>query len=193
MSKKKKIWFITGNQHKFYEISNSFKNKNLNWHVIKKDLETQELQHPDLKKVAIFKLKSILDKFNLSCFIEDAGFFVESPLKGFPGVYSSYIFKTIGNEGIIKLIDNFEDSVAYFKSVIALYYQPLEKIFTFEGKVRGKVSSSIRGNQGFGFDPIFIPEKYPDKTFAELSLEQKNMISHRSKAIEKLTDFLKKS
>jgi XTP/dITP diphosphohydrolase len=99
--------------------------------------------------------------------------------------------KTIGNEGVLRLIDNYEDSIAYFTSVIALYFEPLDKNFLFEGIVDGKISKSLRGSGGFGFDPIFLPNILPNKTFAELTKEEKNKISHRGKAWRKFTDFLK--
>jgi XTP/dITP diphosphohydrolase len=141
----------------------------------------------------LFKLNSVKEKMNESFFIEDAGFFVDKPLNGFPGVYSSYVFKTIGNEGIIKLIDDFARSKAHFSAVIAFYFKPLDKIFLFEGEIEGKVSKAIRGKGGFGFDPIFIPNIISDKTFAELSTEEKNKISHRGQALKKLVAFLKEN
>ena len=112
---------------------------------------------------------------------------------GFPGVYSSYVMKTIGNEGILRLIDEFEKTEARFKTVIALYLKSKDKIHIFEGEVLGKVSKEKRGIGGFGFDPIFLPNQFPSSTFAELTLDQKNSISHRGKAWKKMIDFLKKS
>jgi XTP/dITP diphosphohydrolase len=100
--------------------------------------------------------------------------------------------KTIGNEGILKLIDDFKQSEAHFTSVIAFYFKPLKKSFCFEGTVKGKVSNTIRGSGGFGFDPIFLPYDSPNKTFAELSTDEKNSISHRGKAWRKFIEFLKK-
>ncbi len=101
--------------------------------------------------------------------------------------------KTIGNKGILKLIDNFENSQAHFKSIIALYFEPLDKKLIFEGIVYGKVSNTVRGLGGFGFDPIFLPNKIPDKTFAELSVEEKNEISHRGQAWSKFIKYLKEN
>jgi XTP/dITP diphosphohydrolase len=192
MNNDKIIYFVTGNKHKYHEIVSSFKKEQLKWIPVHRDLKTIEPQILDLKEIAIFKLKSVKQEMDSSYFIEDAGLFIETPLKGFPGVFSSYIFKTLGNEGILKLINNFQDSIAYFRAVIALYFKPLNKILTFIGETKGKISPVIRGNKGFGFDPIFIPDDFPKKTFAELSVDQKNMISHRGKAIGKLINFLKK-
>ena len=91
-----------------------------------------------------------------------------------------------------RLIEDFEVSKAHFSAVIAFYFKPLDKVLFFEGKIKGKVSNTIKGKGGFGFDPIFIPELIPDKTFAELPLKEKNKISHRGQALKKLLEYLKK-
>jgi len=186
------LYFITENIHKYEEVSKIFLEEKLKFQLKHCPLKTIEIQANNNKEVALFKLKSVKDEVNASFFIEDAGFYVDEPLKGFPGVYSSYVFKTIGNEGILKLIDDFRSTKAHFSAIIALYYKPSDQIFFFEGKVDGKVSEKIRGNKGFGFDPIFIPDEVPDKTFGEMSTEEKNKISHRGLALKKLIDFLKK-
>ncbi|MHA1913331.1 MAG: XTP/dITP diphosphatase [Promethearchaeota archaeon] len=187
------VYFVTGNAHKFREVSEHFNKEVSSYHIKQKNIETTEIQAQSLMDVASFKIRSIKQNLDASFFIEDAGFFVDNPLGGFPGVYSSYVLKTIGNEGILKLINDFKSSEAYFSSVIALYYKPREEIFFFEGKVKGKVSETIRGKGGFGFDPIFIPNSIPGKTFAEILTTEKNNISHRGQAIRKLIQFLKEN
>jgi XTP/dITP diphosphohydrolase len=186
------IYFVTGNKNKFSEGVELFSKEILNYELKQKDIKTIEIQSKSLRDVASFKLNSVKDKINTSFFIEDAGFFVDLPLGGFPGVYSSYVLKTIGNEGILKLIDNFSESRAHFSAIISLYFKPLDKVLFFDGKITGKISETIRGEGGFGFDPIFIPDSIPDKTFAEISTHQKNKISHRGQALKKLILFLKK-
>ena len=187
----KKIYFITGNKHKFKEITKLFQNEELEYDLKQKTAATIEIQAPSIKEVALFKLNSIKTNFNNSYFVEDTGFFIDVPLKGFPGVYSKFVLNTIGNKGILKLINDYRNTVAHFEAVIALYFQPLDKIFTFEGSVEGKVSEEIKGTSGFGYDPIFIPNELPNNTFGELSMEEKNSISHRAKALQKLLIFLK--
>jgi XTP/dITP diphosphohydrolase len=187
------IHFVTGNIHKYNEISTLFKKESLNYVLDHKHIKTIEVQANTLKEVAIHKLESIKGQLDGSYFIEDAGFFVDVPLNGFPGVYSSYVMKTLGNTGIIKLIDDFEVSQAHFTSIIALYFKPLDKNLIFEGEIYGKVSKTSRGLGGFGFDPIFLPNKIPYKTFAELTTEEKNNISHRGKAWSKFINFLKEN
>ncbi len=185
------LYFVTENVHKYDEISKLFHKEYLNFQLKQCKLKTVEIQANSNRDVAIYKLDSVKDKISGSFFIEDAGFYVDEPLKGFPGVYSSYVFKTIGNEGILKLIDNFEETKAHFLAIIAFYFKPKDEIFLFEGVVNGKVSNKIRGAQGFGFDPIFIPYEMPDKTFGELTTEEKNHISHRGKALAPLISLLK--
>ena len=187
------VYFITGNKYKFREVSEIFKKKKIKYDLEQRDIKTTEIQAQTLKDVALFKLNSIREKINSSFFIEDAGFFVDIPLNGFPGVYSSYVLRTIGNEGILKLINDFIQSRAHFSAVIALYFKPKDKVYFFKGNIEGRVSSKIRGKGGFGFDPIFIPDIIPDKTFAELSIEEKNRVSHRGIALKKLVKFLKEN
>ncbi|MFX1377989.1 MAG: RdgB/HAM1 family non-canonical purine NTP pyrophosphatase [Promethearchaeota archaeon] len=185
------LYFVTGNIHKYNEIHTFFKKESINYILKQRSIKTIEIQAKSVKEVALYKLESIKGQINGSYFIEDAGFFVDIPLNGFPGVYSSYIMKTIGNRGILKLIDDFENTKAHFTSIIALYFEPLDKNLIFEGNVHGRVAKIARGSGGFGFDPIFIPNIRPDKTFAELKTEEKNEISHRGQAWNKFLRFLK--
>lgn len=191
MKNQRKLYFITGNSHKFSEVSELFAQEKLDFELEQLDLNPIEIQADTLEEVARFKLNSVKSEVDGSCFIEDAGFFIDSPLKGFPGVYSSYVFKSIGNEGILRLINDFENSKAHFSSVIALYHKPSGKIHLFKGRVEGRISAKIRGTQGFGYDPIFIPDVRSDRTFAELSKLEKNKISHRGNALDDLCTFLK--
>ena len=187
------IYFITGNNHKFKEIKKLFQKEELGYDLKQKTAATIEIQASSIKEVALFKLDSVKTNFNNSYFVEDAGFFIDVPLKGFPGVYSKFVLNTIGNKGILKLINDFQNTSAHFEAVIALYFQPLNEILVFEGTVEGKISEKIRGTGGFGFDPIFIPKEIPTSTFAELPTEEKNSVSHRGKAWKKMFEFLKKN
>lgn len=191
MKKQAKLYFITSNSHKFAEVSEIFSQEKVNVELEQLDLDPTEIQADSLEDVAQFKLNSVKSKVDGSYFIEDAGFFVDTPLKGFPGVYSSYVFKTIGNEGILRLIDDFGKTKAHFSSIIALYHRSTRRIQLFNGRVDGRVSPKICGTKGFGYDPIFIPNEQSDKTFAELSKSEKNKISHRGKSLRKLVQFIK--
>ncbi len=188
---KETIYFITGNNSKFKEIQKLFQKEDLSYELKQNTIKTTEIQASSIKEVAIFKLNSVRGKMNSSFFIEDAGFFVDVPLNGFPGVYSKFVLNTIGNKGILDLIKDYSDTKAHFKAVIVLYYQPNNEILIFEGVVEGRVAENIRGRGGFGFDPIFIPKEFPNRTFAELTVEEKNSVSHRGKAWRKLVRYLK--
>jgi len=113
--------------------------------------------------------------------VEDAGLFINT-LNGFPGPYSSYVYRTLGIDGTIKLINDKDDKKAEFRSIVAFGDSSIIK--TFQGVVRGMISIQPRGRSGFGFDPIFVP-KGSEKTFAEMSLEDKNRYSHRAIALKK--------
>ncbi|MFX0076535.1 MAG: XTP/dITP diphosphatase [Candidatus Hermodarchaeota archaeon] len=189
--RKETIYFITGNNSKFNEIKNLFQKENLNYELKQNKIKTTEIQASSIKEVALFKLNSVRGKLTHSYFIEDAGFFVDVPLNGFPGVYSNYVLNTIGNKGILDLIRDYDETKAHFETVIAFYFQPYEETYVFEGMVEGKLARSIRGRGGFGFDPIFIPAELSNRTFAELTVEEKNSVSHRGKAWKKLVEFLK--
>jgi len=190
---KETIYFITGNNNKFNEIQNLFQKEDLSYELKQNTIKTTEIQETSIKEVAIFKLRSVRGKMKNSYFIEDAGFYVDKPLNGFPGVYSKYVLNTIGNKGILDLIREYNDTEAHFEAVIALYFQPTNEILIFEGVVKGRIAENIRGRGGFGFDPIFIPKEFPNRTFAELTIEEKNSVSHRGKAWRKLVRFLKET
>jgi len=188
---KETIYFITGNNSKFNEIHSLFQKEDLHCRLEQNTIKTTEIQATSIKEVAVFKLNSVREKMTNSYFIEDAGFFVDIPLNGFPGVYSKYVLNTIGNKGILDLIREYSNSKAHFEAVIALYFHPNNEIMIFEGVIEGRIAENVRGRGGFGFDPIFIPKEFPNRTFAELTIEEKNSVSHRGKAWRGLVKFLK--
>ena len=123
---------------------------------------------------------------------KDISLFVEA-LKGFPGPYAAYVYKTISNPGLLKLMENLEDREATFRSVIA-YYEGRGEPVCFEGEASGKIApGEIWGklNTGFGFDPIFVPLR-SKKTFEEMTFEEKNGFSHRANAVRKFAEWYKK-
>ena len=120
--------------------------------------------------------------------LEDAGLFIDA-LRGFPGVYSKYVFFTIGLPGILQLLQGAENRKAVFRSVYA-YSEPGQKPVIVVGECNGTISTEPRGEHGFGYDPLFIP-KGAKKTFGEMTIEEKNQYSHRAKALEKLITELK--
>jgi len=140
---------------------------------------------------AIFKANYMYKKYNLNVFADDTGLEVDS-LNGKPGVHSARYAGISKNSTdninkLLKKLKNKKNRKARFKTVIALILN--SKIHTFEGVVEGIITKKPKGENGFGYDPVFIPRGYT-KTFGELSLEEKNSISHRSLAMNKLIDFI---
>ena len=188
-----KIYFATGNQNKIKEaniILQDLKNKNISIEQIK--LPYPELQGT-LEEVSEFGAKYVYDIIKKPIIVEDSGFFVNS-LNSFPSTYSKFVQETIGNKGILKLLedknDEENDRSAYFKTVIG--YCDENGVKLFSGIVEGKVSNEIKSKgYGFAYDSIFIPDG-ENRTFAEMKTEEKSNISHRKKAFEEFKKFLNK-
>lgn len=143
---------------------------------------------------ALQKARYIHDKFNLDCFADDTGLEVEC-LNGEPGVYSARYAgeHPTFDDNIAKLLANMEgheNRNARFRTAIALILGGKE--YVFEGEVKGQIIKEYRGYNGFGYDPVFLPDGY-SQTFAELPAEIKNKISHRGNAAKKLAEFLNKN
>lgn len=185
----KKLIFVTGNHNKFQEIRSLFQIHLPNIELIQGREVPLELQSDSLEVVAGYKVQSVMDRYSEPYFVEDAGFFVDDQLHGFPGVYSSYVMKSIGWQGILKILGTVEPRKAHFEAVIALCDEK-RHVRLFKGINHGTVAYEGRGQSGFGFDPIFISNDTPGKTFAELSMEQKNKVSHRSRALMQLITYL---
>ncbi|MEM2715182.1 MAG: non-canonical purine NTP pyrophosphatase, partial [Candidatus Thermoplasmatota archaeon] len=129
------IYFITSNKHKYEEIKKLLRN------IKMLSIPYPEIQTDKLEEVVLYALDYLKSKIKGNFFIEDSGLFIKC-LKDFPGVYSSYIFKKIGNEGILKLMENKKDREAYFASVIG-YYDG--KIHLFKGVCKGKIAKEEKG------------------------------------------------
>lgn len=188
----KKIVFATHNEHKLKEVaemlSPAFDVLGLNDIGCTEDIEETE---DTLEGNAFLKAAYVFEKYNLNCFSDDTGLEVTA-LDGAPGVYSAR-YAGQGRDSIDnmdKLLANLKvksDRSAQFRTVIALIING--ERYQFDGIVKGHVAKDKRGTNGFGYDPIFVPEGN-DKAFAELGNEVKNQISHRARATQKLIDFL---
>ena len=190
----KALYFATNNPHKVQEIQSilgdEFEIKTLNDLACEEDIpETGTTFEENAKQKTDF----IVERYNVSCFADDSGLEVEA-LNLEPGVYSA---RYSGSRNMDKNIDfllerlaGVEDRTARFKTVISLYLDG--KQYFFEGSISGRIIDQRRGEKGFGYDPIFIPEGYAE-TFAEMSINKKNTISHRAIAVKKLADFLLKT
>ena len=173
------IYFVTSNKGKFVEAQAIFGD------LVQKDIGYNELQVDTLEEVVDFGMKEVMARLKGPVIIEDAGLFVDG-LKGFPGVYSAYVQKTIGNSGILRLMEGMYDRRAAFKSVVG-YAEPGMEPVVFKGELKGDIGFELRGTGGFGYDPIFYVN---GKSLAEMSLEEKNRISHRAGSMKGLKQWL---
>jgi len=184
---KKVAFFVTGNAYKFNEARKILAEHNIATAML--NLEAIEIQDDNVENIAKASATDAAKKSNLPVFIEDAGLFVKA-LNGFPGPYSSYVFRTVDTKGILKLMQNEKKRDAYFLSVVA-FSNPQEQLEPkcFRGMVEGKIVYEERGKQGFGFDPVFEPFGGNGKTFAEMTTQEKNKYSHRAQALRKFAKW----
>ncbi len=196
-----KIVFATNNQHKLREIRE----------ILGPDFEIVSLSdigcHEDipetgntLEENAHQKAEYIFDHYHLNCFADDTGLEVEA-LGGAPGVHSARYAEGTDHDSeanmakLLRELDGEDNRRARFRTVISLITMEgdnpvCSREYQFEGEVRGRIATEKHGTEGFGYDPLFIPDGY-DKSFAELGEEIKNTISHRAKAVEQLAVHLK--
>ena len=189
----RKLIFATNNAHKLGEVQallgDAFELVTLRECGITEDIpETAET----LEGNALQKARYVYEKTGLDCFADDTGLEVDA-LNGAPGVHSAR-YATDGhdfaanNRLLLKNLEGVVDRTARFRTVIALILDGVE--YTFEGRVEGAIATSESGSEGFGYDPLFVPSG-EIITFAQMSAEAKNAISHRGRAVAKLVDFLK--
>jgi XTP/dITP diphosphohydrolase len=189
--KGKVIFFATGNVNKFNEARRVLAGYGIAVGMLR--AKTAEIQSANLKEIAQTSAQDAFKRCHLSIIVEDAGLFIDA-LRGFPGPYAAYVYKTIGNKGLLKLMENVEDRKATFQSAIAYCDSYSGAPVCFEGEAAGKITTEERrgnGKSGFGFDPIFQPDGSA-KAFAEMTIEEKNGFSHRAKAIRKFAEWYKK-
>ncbi|HOF15683.1 MAG TPA: non-canonical purine NTP diphosphatase [Bacteroidales bacterium] len=185
--------FATHNRHKLQEIQSALNDA---FQIVSlKDMGLNE-DIPEtgntITENALLKAHYVYNLYHKPCFADDTGLEIEA-LNGRPGIYSArYAGENCNFDDnmnkVLSEMHNNSNRRACFTTVIALIIN--DKQYTFEGKVKGEILSAKRGNQGFGYDPIFQPEGYTI-SFAEMSTTQKNRISHRAIALEKLIAFLK--
>ncbi len=186
--------FASNNQHKIEEVSAILKPFGFNV-ISLADAGIHENIPETAETIegnASLKANYIFNHYHFDCFADDTGLEVEA-LNNAPGVYSArYAGEQKNSEdNINKLLAELESKAnrnARFKTVIALILNGKE--YLFEGIINGRIATEKKGEKGFGYDPIFIPNGY-EKTFAEMTSAEKNNISHRAIAVQKLADFLK--
>ncbi len=182
-----RLYLATSNRHKVEEIALALAQYGIE--VVAVKAEKLEIQSRSLEEIALTAAKN-LSEMDAPVAVEDAGLFIRA-LRGFPGPYSHYAYDTIGIPGVLKLLEGVEDRRAVFVSVIAVK-TPDGRVEAFRGEVEGIITREPRGTRGFGFDPIFQPLG-ASKTFAEMTIEEKNAYSHRAKAARALAEWLVKN
>lgn len=178
----KKIYFATTNANKLAEASEL-----LGLEVQGMGLNIDEIQSLNSEEVVIKKAKAYFAQIKKPIFVEDTCLSFKA-LNGLPGTYINDFFDALGNEGLCKLLDTFSDCSAEAKVTIA-FIKSENEIHTFEGVVKGTIARGPKGDQGFGWDPIFVPEGQ-NKTFAQMEASEKNEYSMRARAFEKFSRWL---
>jgi XTP/dITP diphosphohydrolase len=189
--KGKIVFFATGNIHKFNEARVVLAEHGLAVGMMR--AKAIEVQSDNLEEIAATSVVDAYKRWNLPFIVEDAGLFVDA-LNGFPGPYAAYVYKTIDNAGLLKLMENVQNRKATFRSAIAYCDNVSGRSVCFAGETSGEITKQERMTNiesAFGFDPIFQPEG-SRKTFAEMTINEKNGFSHRAQAVHKFAEWYKK-
>jgi XTP/dITP diphosphohydrolase len=186
------IFFATNNVNKFNEARRVLAGYEIAVGMLR--VKSLEIQSEDLEEIASTSAKDAFRRCNLPVIVEDAGLFIDA-LKGFPGPYAAYVYKTVGNAGLLQIMRNVKERTARFESAIAYCSANLDLPICFKGEAAGEITLEERRQNvdgGFGFDPIFKPLG-SEKTFAEMSIAEKNKHSHRAMALSRFAEWYKKS
>tara|TARA_Y100000590_G_scaffold375251_1_gene440074 strand:- start:1170 stop:1730 length:561 start_codon:yes stop_codon:yes gene_type:complete len=181
MQSSSELFFASSNKHKFDEAKRILSKMEIDLTLFKTELE--EIQSDSLVEIAKHKAIDAYTKVQKPIIIEDDGLFIDS-LGGFPGPYSSYAYDTIGNKGIVKLLENNKVRDAKFMAII-VYCNGIDDVQLFESSIFGKISNIIEEG-GWGYDPIFIPDG-ESKTYANVS--DKDKFSHRATSLRKFAEW----
>lgn len=180
------VYFATSNENKFAEAKNIFSAYASSYTLKHFQFLHNEIRSDDLSEIAEEAAKVAYLKIKKPVFVEDTGLFIEA-LNGFPGTYSGWVQKKIGNKGILKLLESEINRTARFETVVC-FTADGEEFVNFRGICEGTIAEKPRGVSGFGYDPIFIPAGCK-QTFAE-NIELKNKLSHRYKSIMFFIEYL---
>jgi len=190
--------FVTSNPNKVIEVQAALAAAGLDVSVEQRDMGYPEPQVDTLEEVVAFGLDDVRGRLpggrvSVPIMIEDSGLFIDR-LNGFPGVFSAYVFRTIGCKGVLQLMGHVPRARrgASFKSVIGLLVPGKKAPMHFRGKCHGTISLDIAGRGGFGYDPIFVPREgnRVGRTFASMTRDEKNAVSHRGRSVGALVAFL---
>ena len=178
--------FVTSNPHKFREARRILKGFGVNIRHAK--LAYPEVRGDDPSEIAADSARKLKNKVKPPFFVEDTGLFIEG-LGGFPGAYAAWALRKLGLNGILRLMNGVKSRKAAFRTAIALYDG--KRILVFKGEAKGSIATSLKGREGFGYDPLFVPQG-SRKPFAEMTGEEKDALSHRRKALVRLAKHWRK-
>ncbi len=171
------LYMVTRNAGKFEEARLELSRFNIELRQI--DADKLEVQSDDVVVIAARAAEAAYREFRVPLIVDDTGLFINA-LNGFPGPYSSYVLRTIGLKGVLRLMSGIDDRSACFRTAVA--YADDSGVKAFTGETCGRLALSPRGSSGFGYDPIFIPQG-ESRTYAEMDVGEKNRLSHRGKAL----------
>jgi XTP/dITP diphosphohydrolase len=187
----KVVFFATNNINKFIEARKVLDQYGIAVGMLR--AKSLEIQSDSLEEIAAASVESAYRQCRLPVIVEDAGLFIEA-LNGFPGPYAAYVYKKLGNTGLLRFMKDEDERRAVFRSVIAYLDEILGSPKLFDGKVHGEIARNEKrtnAKSGFGFDPVFVPEG-SHMTFAQMDLAEKNKLSHRAKAMSSFAQWYSK-
>ncbi len=180
---KDELVLVTQNEHKLRELRPIFREYHV--HFTTSGLEKMEIRSDSIEEIAEAAAEHAFNTVKTRVVVDDTGLYITS-LKGFPKSYPAFVLETIGRMGILKLLESESDRSAHFATAVG--YCDGTTTRSFVGEMRGSISYEEKGDEGFGYDPIFVPEGY-NLTYAQLSFEEKTSISHRTRAFRKFLQW----
>ncbi len=178
-----KVVLVTQNKHKLREIQPLFEEFDVGFETT--SIEKWEVRSNDVEAVALEAAKYAYAELQRPLVVDDTGLYIEA-LEGFPMAYPAFVLETIGKKGILKLMESVEDRSAMFVSAVGFCDGTTMR--AFKGVMEGAIGYAEQGEEGFGYDPIFIPEGHT-KTYAQLTFSEKIAISHRTKAFRAFLEW----
>jgi len=174
------LTIVTSNAHKAQEVG-AFFGGSLKLSQV--SLDIPELRSENIEEIAYAKAQSAFEELKRPLIVDDTGFFIDA-FNGFPGPYAAYVLRTVGVNGILKLMEGVTDRNASF--VTSIGYADEREVRVFSGTIQGTIATEKRGAAGFGYDPIFL---MGNRTLAEMALEEKSRVSHRARALSAFRDW----
>ncbi len=180
----REISLVTRNRHKFDEARSVLAQFGIRLRQLRRS--KVEIQSSNLADIARFAVGELTKTLHIPLCVEDSGLFIDE-LNGFPGPFSAYAYDTLGTSGVLRIMGTKRNRKAHFQAAVAVSTRN-RRCRVFTGRVYGRISRQESGNNGFGFDPIFIPSG-SDRTFGEMSLASKSLFSHRAIAFRMLATW----